>query len=163
MTAISTPSRPATPFATSLTDPSPPTTTSSVAPPRAASRARTPRWPGRSEKSVSPSSPLVTARRASSGQRRPVAPLSDAGLTRKTVSLMSGGRGGERDTRHPVDRRPQVVVRDPLELALDDDVAHRQQTAGLDAPQRADREERRGLHLDCEHAALRPALVLPLV
>ena len=35
--------------------------------------------------------------------------------------------------------------------------------AGLDAADRADREERRRLHLDREHAALRPALVLALV
>jgi hypothetical protein len=36
MTAISTSSRPATPFAVSFTEPSPPTTTSSLAPPSAA-------------------------------------------------------------------------------------------------------------------------------
>ena len=53
--------------------------------------------------------------------------------------------------------------RDARELALDDDVADGQQAAGLDAAERADREERRRLHLDGEHAALRPALVLPLV
>ena len=34
---------------------------------------------------------------------------------------------------------------------------------GLDAADRRDREQRGGLHLDGEHAALRPALVLPLV
>ena len=38
-----------------------------------------------------------------------------------------------------------------------------QQAARLDAAERADGEERRGLHLDREHAALRPALVLPVV
>ena len=71
---------------TSFTEPSPPTTTSSRAPPSAASRASSARWPCRSLRSASPSSPVAAARRASSGQRRPVAPFADAGLTRKTVS-----------------------------------------------------------------------------
>src|SRR5205807_10229340 len=43
------------------------------------------------------------------------------------------------------------------------DVADRQQAAGLDGAQRADREKSRSLHLHGEHAALRPALVLTLV
>src|SRR5690348_16399095 len=155
-------SRPAMPFTTSLSVPSPPTATTSDAPPATASRARSIRWPGRSEKSVSPSRPSADARRWSFGQRFPVAPLPEAGLTRKTV-LMVGDRDVERDPRHAVDRRAQLVVRDPLELAFDDDVAHGEQAAGFDAAQRADREQRRGLHLDGEHAALRPALVLSLV
>jgi len=87
ITAISTPSSPAIPFATSLTEPSPPTTTSSFAPSRAASAARWVSCPGFCEKSVSPVSPCAAASRAISGQRRPVDPFADAGLTRKTVSV----------------------------------------------------------------------------
>src|SRR5688500_2992566 len=141
-TAISA-SRSWTPFATSFTEPSPPTTTSSFAPPWTAARARMARCPGCSEMSASPSIPRVVARRAISGQRRPVEPFADAGLTRKTVSLMSGG-GRERDARHPVDGCLHLVVRDALELTLDDDVAHDQQAAGLHALERAHREQRRG-------------------
>src|SRR5439155_13726447 len=66
---------------------SPPTTTSRDAPPSAASRASVVSSPGRLEKSASPSSPAAAARRAISGHRRPVAQLSDAGLTRKTLSF----------------------------------------------------------------------------
>jgi hypothetical protein len=73
------------PFTTSLSVPSPPTATTSDAPLAAARSASSIRCPGRSEKSVSPSSPRCAARLASSGQRLPVTPLSDAGLTRKTV------------------------------------------------------------------------------
>src|SRR5262249_22052864 len=76
---------------------------------------------------------------------------------------LNGAGAGEREPRHPVDRGAQVVVADPLELALDDDVADGEQAAGLDASERADREERGRLHLDAEHAALRPALVLAAV
>jgi hypothetical protein len=43
--------------------------------------------PGPSLKSVSPSRPAAAARCAISGQARPVEPLAEAGLTRKTVSL----------------------------------------------------------------------------
>src|SRR5439155_6265964 len=164
MTAISAPSTPASPFATSLTDPSPPTTTRRSAPSSTERRASVPSSPGLVEKSASPSSPRVAAMRAIWGQRFPVDPFAEAGLTRKTVvGLMIGCRGAECDARHAVDRGAQIVVRDPRELAADDDVAHRQQAAGLDAAQRADGEERRRLHLDAEHAALRPALVLALV
>src|SRR5687768_16668340 len=153
--------RPAIPFATSLTEPSPPTTTSSFAPPSAAWRASDPSSPCRWEKSVSPSSPRCAARCAISGQRLPVAPLLDAGLTRKTVSLMGCRREG--DACHPVDCGLHLVVGDPLELTLDDDVADDEEAAGLHASERADGEERGGLHLDGEHTALRPALVLSLV
>ena len=66
-------------------EPSPPTTTRSSAPSSAASRASSARCPCRSLKSVAPSSPAAAARRASSGQRRPVEPFAEAGLTRKTV------------------------------------------------------------------------------
>src|SRR4051794_8550771 len=166
--ASSTP-RPATPFTTSLSVPSPPTATTSSAPRATASRASSIRWPGCSERSVSPCRPSADARRASSGQRLPVAPFPEAGLTRKTVVwlvtsvpgvagrttwLMIGDRDVERDSRHAVDGRAQVVVGDALELSRDDDVADREQAPGLDAVQRADGEERRCLHLDCEHAAL---------
>src|SRR3954467_7512489 len=142
-------SRPAIPFTTSFSVPSPPTATTSVAPPSTAPRARSIRWPGRSrpsggprassirgrglsEKSVSPVRPRRAARCASSGQRLPVAPLSDAGLTRKTV-LLVGDSDVEGDLRHAVDGRPQLVVGDALELALDDDVADGQEATRLDA------------------------------
>ena len=99
-------------------------------------------------------SPRSAAAFASCGQRRPVAPLSDAGLTRKTTAIWSGRGGRERDARHPVDRRAELVVRDPLELSLDDDVAHRQQRGRVHVAQRAEREQHRGFHLHGEHAAL---------
>ena len=44
---------------------------------------------------------------------------------------MVGGNGRERDARHPVDRRAELVVGDPRELALDDDVADREEAAIL--------------------------------
>src|SRR4029077_17747616 len=100
---------------------------------------------------VSPLSPSPAARCASSGQRRPVTPLSDAGLTRKTVPLMGfRSDGRERDARHPVDGGAELVVGDPLELALDDDVADGEEAARLDLPKRAEREEDRSLHLHRE-------------
>src|SRR5690348_13931428 len=163
-TASSTPSAPIAPFTTSWTVPSPPTTTSSSAPSAIARRASSDRSPGAREISASPSRPTAAAARAISGQRRPVDPLADAGLTRKTVlMLLVGGDGRERDARHAVDGGAQLLVGDALELALDDDVADRQQAAGLHAAQRADGEQRRRFHLDREHTALRPALVLALV
>src|SRR5712691_6445788 len=120
MTARSTPPRPTIPDATSLTVPSPPATTSS-APSSAACRARSRRCSGRSEKRTSPVRPSAAARCASSGQRRPVAPPADAGLTRKTVvrALVLVGNRLERQLGHLVDREPHVLVGDPLELALD--------------------------------------------
>src|SRR5579862_2127881 len=169
------------PFTTSLSVPSPPTATTSEAPPLAACSASSIRWPGCSERNASPSSPSVAARLARSGHRLPVTPLSDAGLTRNTVSSggaertgrsrsgrrrkrrLGGGDGGEADTGHPVDRGTELVVADPRELALDDDVADRQQAARIDAAQRAEREQDRRLHLDSEDAALRPAPVLARV
>src|SRR6476661_1827921 len=113
-------SRPAIPFTTSFSVPSPPTATTSVAPRSTAPRASSIRC---------------------SGRRLPVAPLSDAGLTRKTVDTASqrsviGDGHVERDLRHAVDGGAQIVVRDPLELALDDDVADGEQASGLDAAQR---------------------------
>src|SRR5438874_11391648 len=155
-------SRPATPLTTSFSVPSPPTATTSLAPPSTASRARSIRCPGLSEKSVSPVRPSPAARWASSGQRFPVAPLADAGLTRKTACSGSG-RDFERDLRHPVDGRAQVLVGDPPEFAVDDDVAHGQLAPGLDAAERGDGEERRCLHLDRQAAPFRPAPVLALV
>src|SRR5207244_6364217 len=131
-TATSTPSRPAIPFATSFTEPSPPTTTRSDAPSSAASRASSVRCPGRSEKSASPVRPAVVAARWISGQRRPVDQFADAGLTR---NLVLSGDCGERHSRHAVDRSAQLLVRDPLELALDDDVADREETAGREPAQ----------------------------
>src|SRR5258707_1301942 len=156
-------SRRAIPFTTSFSVPSPPTATTSVAPPSTASPASSISWPGRSEKSVSPASPSRAARWASSGHRLPVAPLLDAGLTRKTVLSLMSDCDVERDLGHSIDRSTQVVVRDPLELALDHDVADGEQAAGLDAAKCADGEQRGCLHLDGEHAALRPALVLAFV
>src|ERR687886_2508809 len=159
-TAISTPSRPASPFATSFTEPSPPTTTRSDAPSSAAARASSVRWPGRSEKTASPVSPAVAAMRWISGQRRPVDPFADAGLTR---NLVLSGYCGQCDPGHAVDRGPKLLVGDALELALDDDVAHGEEAAGGEAAERAEGEEHGGLHLDGEDAAARPALVLALV
>src|SRR6185437_3387783 len=126
-TATSTPSRPAIPFATSFTEPSPPTTTRSDAPSSAASRASWVRCPGRSEKSASPVRPRVAASRWISGQRRPVDQFADAGLTR---NLVLSGHGGQGHADHPIDRGTKLLVRDPLELALDDDVADGEQAAG---------------------------------
>ena len=48
--------------------------------------------PGRVLMSVSPSSPAAAARRAISGQRRPVEPFADAGLTTKTTPSRVTGR-----------------------------------------------------------------------
>src|SRR5205807_7259666 len=139
--------------------PSPPTATTSSAPPATASRASSRRCPTASEKTASPVSPAAAARRASSGQRRPVAPPSDAGLTRKTVASVIVGDRRERELGHLVDRLAHVLVGDPHELALDDHVAHDQQAAGLQLAERAQREQHRRLHLDGEDAAVRPALV----
>src|SRR6476659_9347231 len=168
MTASSTPSAAARPFTTSFTEPSPPTTTSRVAPADTASAASAVRRPGASETSASPSSTRAAARRAISGQRFPVEPAAAAGLTRKTVrpvlmAVLARGGGRERDPRHAIDRGSQLVVGDPHELALDDDVADREQAPALDTADRGKREQRSRLHLHREYAALRPALVLALV
>src|SRR5579859_7288097 len=164
--ASSARSAPASPFATSLIVPSPPTATSSSAPSATAERASSRRCSGFSEKSASPFRPNAAARRASSGHRRPVAPLAEAGLTRKTVrrALMLLVRDGvERELRHLVDRGAHLLVRDPYELARDDHIRDGEQAAGLDLPQRAEREQHRRLHLDPQHTALRPAPVLAAV
>src|SRR5262249_59313134 len=165
-TAISA-SVPATPLTTSFTVPSPPITMSSEP---SASRAACPRWPGNSDSTSSPCRPRAAARCLSSGQRFPVAPLPEAGFTRKRIlrSALIAGDGHERDARHPVDRSPQLFVGDPREDALDDDVRHGEEAAAVDArhfpdaPDCGDGEERRRFHLDAEDAAARPALVLAL-
>src|SRR5579862_6216929 len=163
-TAISA-TTPAAPLTTSFTVPSPPTTTRRRSP---ASRAACARCPGNSESTSSPLRPSSAARRRRSGQRLPVAPFPEAGLTRNSGSLIAGD-GRERDAGHPVDGRAQLLVGDPREHALDDDVRDGEEAAGLDArrlPDTADRrdgEECGRLHLDAEDAAARPALVLPLV
>src|SRR5207248_1499410 len=149
-------SPPASPLTASITVPSPPTATTSVAPPATASRASSRRWPTSCEKSASPVSPTAPARRASSGQRLPVFPPSDAGLTRKTVLAMVVRDRRERELGHLVDGLAHVLVRDPHELTLDDDVADDQQAAGLELAQRPEREQHRRLHLDGEDPALRP-------
>src|SRR6184192_2454622 len=159
ITASSAPSRPARPCTTSFTVPSPPTATTSDAPCSAACRARSPSWPGLSESSASPRSPSAAAWCASSGQRRPTAPPSAAGLTRKTVSLMAGRDRCERYASHAVDGGAEVDVGDPRELLADHDVAHRQEATGLHPAEGADREQHRRLHLDTEDATLGPALV----
>src|SRR5438309_9585689 len=151
------------PFTTSFSVPSPPTATTSDAPSPTARSASSVRCPGRSEKSVSPARPRPSARCASSGQRLPVAPPADAGLTRKTVLPLIGRRGRECDACHPVDGGAQLFVRDPLELALDDDVADGEQAARVHLTQSAEREQDRGLHLDREDPPVRPALVLAFV
>ena len=83
----------AIPLTTSLTEPSPPTTTRRPAPPRTASSASAASCPGSSEMSASPASPRAAARCATSGQRLPVAPPAEAGLTRKTVRPALTGSG----------------------------------------------------------------------
>src|SRR5690242_16182867 len=152
-------SRPASPWTTSLTVPSPPTATTSLAPSSTARAASSPSCPARSERTASPVSPRVAARSASPGQRRPTDPPSAAGLTRKTISLMACGDGLERHARHPVDGRAQLLVGDPGELLADHDVAHGQQATGLHSAESADREQHRRLHLDAEDAPRGPALV----
>src|SRR4029077_15901901 len=116
---------------TSFTVPSPPITTSSEP---GASPAAWARCPGNSDRTSSPRRPSSAALRRSSGPRLPVAPLPEAGLTRKRISrsALIGGDGHERDARHPVDRRAQLLVRDSLELALDDDVRHGEEAAAVD-------------------------------
>src|SRR5512135_3485109 len=162
--AISAPV-PATPFTTSFTVPSPPTTTSSES---RASRATSARCPGNSDKTSSPRRPSAAACSRSLGQRLPVAPLPAAGLTRKRIPLIVGD-GHQRDARHAIDRSAQLVVGDPLEDALDDDVRHGEETSAVDALHPADsaesrdREERRRLHLDPQNAAARPPRVLAVV
>src|SRR5437764_85024 len=149
ITASSTAWSPAMPFTISFTVPSPPTATSRVAPPSAAERASAPSWPGRCDRSASPSSPSARARRSRLGQRRPVVPFADAGLTRKTVLPLMLGLGcdrGERDAGHPVDGGLELLVRDPRELLADDDVADREQAARLHTAQRSEREQDGGLH-----------------
>src|SRR4051794_36514820 len=151
------------PLTTSCTVPSPPTATTIAAPSSAAWRASSARPPGPALCATSGSRPKSRAWRSSSGQRLPVAPFAEAGLTRKTVRpliTVTGGHGGERQLGHLVDRALHVLVRDADELALDDDVADDQQAAGLDLLERPDREEHGRLHLDGEHAAVRPAAVL---
>src|SRR5262245_41417999 len=154
-------SRPAMPLTTSWTVPSPPTTTSRSAS-AAALRASSVRWPGRSERSASPLRPRAAARWASSGQRRPAAPFSAAGLTRNVTRLMARRDGRKRDSRHAVDSRSEVVVGDPGDrLTMHGVVADGQKAAGLHPAQGPDREQHGRLHLDAEHPALRPALVPP--
>src|SRR5689334_23498073 len=126
-------SRPASPWTTSLTVPSPPTATTRLAPLSTARAASSPSWPGLSESSAAPLRPSCAARWARSGQRRPTAPPSAAGLTRKTVSLMACGDGLQRHARHAVDGGAELLVGDPRELLADHDVAHGQQAAGSDA------------------------------
>src|SRR3954447_20140605 len=154
------------PFATSCTVPSPPTATTIEAPSSAAWRASSASPPGPVLCATSRSIPKSRAWRSSSGQRLPVAPFADAGLTRKTVCALvtvTGGPGRERQLGHLVDGPLHVLVRDPDELALDDDVADDQQAARPDLAERADREEHGRLHLDGKDAAVRPAAVLARV
>src|SRR5262245_13558310 len=156
MTASSTPSVPPSPLTTSFTEPSPPTTTSLRAPLSTASAASVVSCPAASEMRASPSSPRAAARCSISGQRLPVEPPAEAGLPRKTVrptlvAVVTRRCGVERDARHPVDGGTQLLVGDPDELALDDDVAHRQQAAAMHAAQRGEREQCGGLHLHGEN------------
>src|SRR5688500_12121292 len=154
------------PLTASCAVPSPPTATTRLAPSADARAASSAISPGRVLNAVSPSSPAAAARRASSGHLRPVEPPAEAGLTRKTVSLMRvllGRDGHERKPGHPVDGRAQLLVRDAREGAADDDVADGEQASGVHAPQRADREEDGCLHLDGEDAAAGPPLVPALV
>src|SRR6188508_2315461 len=146
MTASSTASDSARPLTTSCTEPSPPTTTTRLAPSRTACSARAASCPGSSDSNASPTSPSAAARWAISGHLRPVEPPPEAGLTRKTVrpalmAVPARGRRVERDPGHPVDSCAELVVGDAHELTLDDDVAHGQEAAGEHATKRTDREE----------------------
>ena len=106
------------------------------------------------------------ARCAISGQRLPVEPPADAGLTRKTVPqwLMvarSPSSSASRVMRSTAARSSssEMRVNSPsttMSLTVSRQPAWTPRSA-------ATREERRGLHLDGEDAALRPALVLALV
>jgi hypothetical protein len=62
-------------------------------------------WPALSDMKTSPTSPSCVARWASSGQRRPVEPPADAGLTRKAVLALIGGDRGQRQFGHSIDGR----------------------------------------------------------
>ena len=127
-------------------------------------RASSIRCPGRSEKSVSPCRPSSAARCASSGQRLPVAPLPDAGLTRKTVPALIGRsrrRARSRVIRSTAARSSSSVIRVNSPSTTMSLTVSRQPAS---TPRSArDGEERRRLHLDREDAALRPALVLAVV
>ena len=92
-----------------------------------------------------PSGGAVLCRRVDDDVGRPV-----------SACLREGGADGE--LGHALDGGLQLAVGDADELALDDDVGDRQQAGGLHAPQRRDREEDRGLHLDRQDAAVGPAL-----
>src|ERR1035437_10003837 len=78
------------PFTISFSDPSPPTSTSLRAPALTAAAASSASSPGCSEMNASPTRPALAAWCAISGQRLAVEPPAEAGLTRKTVSLMAG-------------------------------------------------------------------------
>ena len=138
--------------------------TISFAPRSAASRASRPSWPG----------PVGEQRVAGQAERRGL--VRELGPAPPGGAVLGGrvdeedglcsvvvGRGRERDAGHAVDGGAQLVVGDPRELALDDDVADGEQAGGLDVAQGAEREEDGGLHLDGEDAAARPALVLAAV
>ena len=107
-----------------------------LAPSSAASRASSARWPGRSEKSASPSSPGVAAavgelRPALAGRAvvgRRVDEEDDSVGVRSVLAVI----GRERELGHLVDGRAQLLVGDALELALDDDVADGEEAAGRD-------------------------------
>src|SRR5256885_13251204 len=55
----------------------------------------------------------------------------DDAVGQDSCASVVGGDCDERDLRHTVDGRPQLLVRDPREHALDDDVAHGQETPRL--------------------------------
>ena len=91
--------------------------------------------------SASPSSPRAAARCAISGHRLPVEPAAEAGLTRKTVrpasvAVVTRRCGVECDPGHAFDGRTELVVGDPHELTLDDDVADGEEAAAVDSAQR---------------------------
>jgi hypothetical protein len=62
-------------------------------------------------------------------------------------------------SRHPLDAQRQLVVGDAHQLGASDQIGDGQDAGRLDRPQRTDREQHGGLHLDRQHAALGPAQV----
>ena len=146
---------------TSFSVPSPPTATTSVAPPSTAARASSIRWPGRSEKSVSPLQPELRCAVRQLGPALARGAVVDAGLTRKTVSVANAEMATSsaiRVMRSTAARRSSSEMRvNSPSTTMSLTVSRQPASTPRSAPTR---EERGRLHLDREHAALRPALVL---
>ena len=161
-------SSPATPFTTSFSVPSPPTTTSSSCAGGFARRAR-PGGRAAREQVARRRGRARRARRSSFGQRLPVEPFALAGLTRKNRSSAHAAQcfsetatsSASRVIRSTAARSSSSLMRVNSPSTTMSLTVSRQPAS---TPRSArDREQRCRLHLDAEHAALRPALVLALV